>query len=88
MSSSAGASLQRRLELGWRVRLEPSSARPFVHERRDVFYWWANAMADFESLIDRWQKAGVLDAEAAGRIRAYENEQKKPRACAGRASSR
>ena len=35
-------------------------------------------MADFESLLNRWQSAGVLDAETAGRIRAYENEQKKP----------
>ena len=35
-------------------------------------------MADFESLLNRWQTAGVLDAEAAGRIRAYEAEQKKP----------
>ncbi|MGD0893491.1 MAG: DUF2157 domain-containing protein [Terracidiphilus sp.] len=31
-------------------------------------------MADFESLLKRWQSAGVLDAEAAGRIRAYELE--------------
>ncbi len=35
-------------------------------------------MADFESLIHRWQSAGVLDAEAASRIRAFENEQQKP----------
>ena len=35
-------------------------------------------MADFESLLDRWQSAGVLDAEAAGRIRAYELEQERP----------
>jgi uncharacterized membrane protein len=35
-------------------------------------------MADFESLLNRWQSAGVLDAEAAGRIRAYELEQKRP----------
>jgi uncharacterized membrane protein len=32
-------------------------------------------MADYESLLNRWQKAGVLDAEAAGRIRAFESEQ-------------
>ncbi len=32
-------------------------------------------MADFESLLNRWQSAGVLDAEAAGRIRAYESQQ-------------
>ena len=35
-------------------------------------------MADFESLLNRWQSAGVLDAEAAGRIRAYELEQERP----------
>jgi hypothetical protein len=35
-------------------------------------------MADFESLINRWQSAGVLDAEAARRIRAFESEQQKP----------
>jgi len=35
-------------------------------------------MADFESLIKRWQTAGVLDAEAANRIRAYELEQARP----------
>jgi hypothetical protein len=27
---------------------------------------------DFESFVNRWQTAGVLDAEAARRIRAYE----------------
>ena len=31
-------------------------------------------MADYESLLNRWQSAGVLDAEAADRIRAYESE--------------
>jgi uncharacterized membrane protein len=35
-------------------------------------------MADFESLLTRWLAAGVLDAEAAGRIRAYELEQERP----------
>ncbi|MGA3370856.1 MAG: DUF2157 domain-containing protein [Terracidiphilus sp.] len=35
-------------------------------------------MADFESLINRWQSAGVLDAEAASRIRTFESEQQKP----------
>ena len=35
-------------------------------------------MADFESHLTRWQSAGVLDAEAVRRIRAWENEQKKP----------
>jgi hypothetical protein len=29
-------------------------------------------MADIESLINRWQAAGVLDADAAARIRAHE----------------
>jgi hypothetical protein len=36
------------------------------------------AMADFESLLNRWQSAGVLDEEAADRIRAYESEQTRP----------
>ena len=36
------------------------------------------AMADFESLLTRWQSAGVLDAEDAARIRAYESEQTSP----------
>src|SRR5208337_4334532 len=35
-------------------------------------------MADTESLLNRWQTAGVLDAETAGRIRAHEARQKKP----------
>ena len=35
-------------------------------------------MADFESHLTRWQSAGLLDAEMAPRIRAYESEQKKP----------
>jgi uncharacterized membrane protein len=35
-------------------------------------------MADIESLLNRWQTAGVLDAETAGRIRAHETAQKKP----------
>jgi uncharacterized membrane protein len=35
-------------------------------------------MADFEALLNRWLLAGVLDAEAADRIRAYETEQKHP----------
>ncbi len=35
-------------------------------------------MVDFESLLNRWQTAGVLDAEVARRIRAWEAEQKKP----------
>jgi len=35
-------------------------------------------MADYESLINRWQSAGVLDAEAAARIRAFESEQASP----------
>jgi uncharacterized membrane protein len=29
-------------------------------------------MADIESLLNRWQSAGVLDADTAGRIRGYE----------------
>jgi uncharacterized membrane protein len=35
-------------------------------------------MADYESLLNRWQKAGVLDAEVAHRIRAFESEQSGP----------
>src|ERR1035437_6799347 len=35
-------------------------------------------MADFEALLTRWQSAGVLNAEAARRIRAWESEQKRP----------
>jgi uncharacterized membrane protein len=33
-------------------------------------------MADFESLISRWQTAGILDAEIAKRIRGWESGQK------------
>ncbi len=33
-------------------------------------------MADIESLLTRWRTAGVLDAEAEARIRAFEREQK------------
>src|ERR1035438_10369016 len=35
-------------------------------------------MADIESLLNRWQTAGALDAEAAARIRAFEEKQEKP----------
>jgi uncharacterized membrane protein len=35
-------------------------------------------MADFESLLNRWQSAGVLDSVAASRIRAFEDSQQKP----------
>jgi uncharacterized membrane protein len=35
-------------------------------------------MADFDVLLNRWQKAGVLDAEAARRIRAFELELEHP----------
>lgn len=35
-------------------------------------------MADIESLLNRWQSAGALDAEAAARIRAYEAGQQRP----------
>jgi uncharacterized membrane protein len=42
-------------------------------------------MADIESLLNRWQSAGVLDAETAGRIRAYETDQAGP---AGQSSKR
>jgi len=35
-------------------------------------------MADIEALLNRWQTAGVLDAQAANRIRAFEEKQEKP----------
>jgi uncharacterized membrane protein len=35
-------------------------------------------MADFETLLTRWQTAGILDGATARRIRAWESEQKKP----------
>ncbi len=35
-------------------------------------------MADIESLLNRWRSAGVLDAEAAARIRVFEEKQEKP----------
>ncbi len=35
-------------------------------------------MADFERHLTRWQSAGLLDAVTANRIRAFENEEKKP----------
>ena len=35
-------------------------------------------MADIESLLNRWQTAGALDAAAAGRIRAWEAQQRRP----------
>jgi uncharacterized membrane protein len=35
-------------------------------------------MADIDTLLNRWQSAGVLSAEAASRIRAWEHQQKRP----------
>ena len=35
-------------------------------------------MPDIESLLNRWQTAGVLDAATAARIRAHEQEQERP----------
>jgi len=35
-------------------------------------------MADFETLLTRWESAGVLDHEAAERIRIYESTQTRP----------
>jgi uncharacterized membrane protein len=35
-------------------------------------------MADFETLLTRWQTAGILDGATARRIRDWESEQKKP----------
>jgi uncharacterized membrane protein len=36
------------------------------------------AMADFESLLTRWQTAGILDGATVRHIRAWESEQKRP----------
>jgi len=36
-------------------------------------------MADIDTLLNRWQRAGVLDPEAATRIRAFEERQQKHR---------
>jgi len=38
----------------------------------------ATVMADFESLLTRWQTAGILDGATARHILAWESEQKKP----------
>ena len=35
-------------------------------------------MADYESLLTRWQTAGILDGATARHIRAWESEQKRP----------
>ena len=35
-------------------------------------------MADIDALLNRWQKAGVLAADIAERIRAYEQKEDKP----------
>ena len=35
-------------------------------------------MAEIDTLLNRWQTVGVLDAEAAARIRAFEAEQTRP----------
>jgi hypothetical protein len=35
-------------------------------------------MADIDALLNRWQSAGVLDAEAALRIRTYESQHERP----------
>jgi hypothetical protein len=50
----------------------------FVRDASNVFYCWPTAMASFEALLNRWQSAGVLDEEAARRIRAFESEWRKP----------
>jgi len=48
----------------------------------------ANCHADLDAMLNRWQEAGVLDAEAAHRIRAFELDLKRPPVCAGSASLR
>ena len=35
-------------------------------------------MSDFEAMLKRWQTAGALNAEAAARIRTWEEQQLKP----------
>lgn len=35
-------------------------------------------MADIDSLLNRWQTAGVLDAQSVSRIRTWESERKRP----------
>jgi uncharacterized membrane protein len=35
-------------------------------------------MADIDGLLNRWQSAGVLSADAASRVRAWEQQQKQP----------
>jgi uncharacterized membrane protein len=35
-------------------------------------------MADIDALLNRWQRAGVMDAETSARIRAFEEKQDKP----------
>jgi uncharacterized membrane protein len=40
-----------------------------------MLYCLPIAMADIESLLNRWQSAGVLDAQAANRIRTWEARQ-------------
>src|SRR6516164_7721773 len=35
-------------------------------------------MSDIESLLKRWQSAGVIDAEVVARIRAFEAQQSRP----------
>ena len=43
-----------------------------------MLYWWAIAMPDIESLLNRWKSAGVLEDETAQRIRAWELQQRRP----------
>ena len=43
-----------------------------------MFYCWRTLWQSFESHLTRWQTAGLLDAEMARRIRAYEDSQQKP----------
>ena len=46
-------------------------------------------MPDYESFLNRWQSAGVLDADAAARIRSWESAQNRFDSCAhSRAESR
>ena len=43
-----------------------------------MLYCWATIMPDVEELLKRWRTAGVLDGQAAARIRAWEAEQDRP----------
>jgi uncharacterized membrane protein len=49
-----------------------------VRQRPGCVLLLPTAMADFESLLTRWQTAGILDGATVRHIRAWESEQKRP----------